>query len=198
VRSFLILHGWTGSGPEHWQTWLAARLRARGETVSSPALPDADHPRPEAWLAALAAALERLPPRPVVLCHSLGCILWLHHAALHQEDIVERVLLVAPPCESAGVPELAPFFPAPLTPVAGRGARLVCSDDDPYCPEGAADRYAALGAPVDLLPGTGHLNTDAGFGPWPAVEAWALGARDDVQADRVAASGSGAKNGVDT
>ena len=56
------------------------------------------------------------------------------------------------------------------------GARLVCSDNDPYCPEGAATLYGApLGIPVDLIPGGGHLNPEAGYGPWPAVEAWCLG-----------------------
>ena len=26
----LILHGWQGSGPDHWQSWLAGRLTAAG------------------------------------------------------------------------------------------------------------------------------------------------------------------------
>ena len=52
----------------------------------------------------------------------------------------------------------------------------MCSDDDPYCPEGAAALYGEpLGLPVDLLDGAGHVNPDAGFGPWPAAEAWCYG-----------------------
>jgi len=39
--AFLILHGLEGSGPEHWQTWLAGRLRERGLEVAYPSLPDA-------------------------------------------------------------------------------------------------------------------------------------------------------------
>jgi serine hydrolase len=35
---------------------------------------------------------------------------------------------------------------------------------------------APLGIPVDVLPGAGHVNPDAGFGPWPEVEAWCYGA----------------------
>ena len=35
---------------------------------------------------------------------------------------------------------------------------------------------APLGIPVDVLPGAGHVNPDAGYGPWPAVEAWCYGA----------------------
>ena len=43
-RSYLILHGLGGSGPGHWQTWLAARLRADSERVAYPDLPDPDLP----------------------------------------------------------------------------------------------------------------------------------------------------------
>jgi len=171
-RSFLILHGWQGNSPGHWQTWLAPRLRAAGETVAYPQLPDPDRPRPEAWLAALEAELERLPGEPVALCHSLACLLWLHLAAARPAP--GRALLVAPPSAGAGIEELEPFFPLPASPALASGSRLVCADDDPYCPEGAANVYAALGLPVDLVPGGGHLNTDAGYGPWPQVQAWCL------------------------
>jgi len=40
VVAFLILHGLEGSGSEHWQTWLAGRLRERGLEVAYPDLPD--------------------------------------------------------------------------------------------------------------------------------------------------------------
>jgi len=56
--SFLILHGWQGSGPGHWQTWLAGRLRDRGERVSYPELPEPDTPRLERWREALELELS--------------------------------------------------------------------------------------------------------------------------------------------
>jgi predicted alpha/beta hydrolase family esterase len=93
------------------------------------------------------------------------------------------VLLVAPPSQAGAPDELAGFFPPPvdaatLAASAPEGARLVCSDNDPYCPEGAAELYGhRLGVPVDLLPGKGHFNPEAGLGPWPAAEEWA---RDGV------------------
>jgi uncharacterized protein len=177
TRSFLILHGLHGSGPNHWQTWLASRLRAAGPRVAYPDLPDADAPAPGPWQEALAAQIRGLPEPVTVVCHSLACLLWLHHVA-GGGKAAERVLLVAPPSEASGVAEIAAFFPVPLPPL-GNGARLVCSDDDPYCPQGAARLYGGpLGVPVDLLTGKGHLNPEAGYGPWPAVEAWCLHGRD--------------------
>jgi uncharacterized protein len=172
ARSFLILHGLEASGPGHWQTWLTARLRAANERVAYPDLPDADMPSPQAWRSALQGELEALPGgETIVVCHSLSCLLWLHHVAEGGEQ-ADRVLLVAPPSESAGVPQIASFFPVPLPALSG--ARLVCADDDPYCPEGARQLYGALGIPVDVILGGGHLNPEAGYGPWPAVETWCL------------------------
>ena len=180
--SYLILHGYQASGPGHWQTWLAGRLRSGEATVAYPDLPDADAPQLETWLEALDGELAALADPPVVLCHSLACLLWLHHAAGGGKP-ASRVLLAAPPSEDGAPDVLAPFFPPPLDAAAlaasaPDGARIVCSDDDPYCPEGAVDLYARpLGVPADVLSGRGHLNPDAGLGPWPAVEEWA---RDGV------------------
>ena len=173
-RNFLILHGLEGSGPGHWQTWLAARLRADNERVAYPDLPDAEMPSLRSWRERLQGELEALPEgETIVVCHSLSCLLWLHHVGDGGAQ-ADRVLLVAPPSESAGVPQIAAFFPAPL-PRLTAGARLVCSDNDPYCPEGAVTLYGGtLDIPVDVIPGGGHLNPDAGYGPWPAVEAWCL------------------------
>lgn len=185
-RRFLILHGWEGSGPGHWQTWLAERLEADGESVRLPALPDPDWPRPEDWeralrdhLAWLAESAER-----VVLCHSLACLLWLRHAARPVGPAVDRVLLVAPPSPSfEGPPGWAhPPIGARAIARAAAVTRLVCGDDDPYCTEGAQHAYAEpLGIEADVVPRGGHLNADAGFGPWPEVEAWAYGAKNGVE-----------------
>jgi predicted alpha/beta hydrolase family esterase len=165
--SYLILHGWQGSGPGHWQTWLAGRLRSTDAAVHYPDLPDADAPSLHSWLDALRGELDAIGEPPIVVCHSLACALWLHHVAAEGAD-AERVLLVAPP-SLAGVPDvLAGFFPVPA--VEPGNTRLVCSGDDPYCPEGATTLYPG---PADVLPGQGHINPDAGYGPWPAVEAWA-------------------------
>src|ERR1700741_4557615 len=138
--NFLILHGLGGSGPGHWQTWLAARLRAATERVAYPHPPDADRPSLDRWREALDGELAALPGEGIVVCHSLACLLWLHHVADGGAQAT-RVLLVAPPSENSGIEEVAGFFPVPLPRLTG--ARLVWSDDDPHCPEGAADLYGA-------------------------------------------------------
>jgi predicted alpha/beta hydrolase family esterase len=175
---FLILHGYEGSGDDHWQTWLAARLRAAGHDVAFPDLPDPSHPRLEPWLDALAALRT---DDDVVVCHSLACCLWLHHRARGGAP-ASRALLVAPPFPEPMVDEIASFFPVPLDPQLATGTRVVCSDDDPYCPRGAVDLFARpLDVPYDLLPDAGHINPETGYSPWPAVEAWAQGENHGIE-----------------
>jgi predicted alpha/beta hydrolase family esterase len=199
---FLILHGWQGSGPEHWQTWLAGRLRAAGHHVQYPELPACDEPCPDRWGIAFRSELGRLAARQdherVVVAHSLGCVLWLRETAnIAPSRRVDRVALVCPPCPGAAVPELAGFYPTgaerDAVAAAARQTRLVCTDDDPYCPGENAARYWAqpLGLTVDLLPGAGHINVESGYGPWPEMEAWCLGQRASLAERERPASGRG-------
>ena len=181
-RRFLVLHGWQNRRPrEHWQHWLTDSLRATGEQVLYPQLPDPELPSLTEWLGILRDELQMLGDgERVVICHSLGCLLWLRHAETAvAADAVDRVLLVCPPAPSALPATLAPFHAAPfdgdaLARSARRGVELVCTDADPWCPGGAAALFGrALDVPVHVVEGAGHLSLDEGYGPWPAVERWA-------------------------
>ena len=44
----VIVHGYDGSGPGHWQRWLEAELRVRGIAVLIPNLPDPTAPQKDA------------------------------------------------------------------------------------------------------------------------------------------------------
>jgi uncharacterized protein len=180
-RSFLILHGVQNRRPAgHWQYDLAQRLRERGEQVFYPQLPDPDRPALAAWIEAIEAELAMMRGERVVVCHSLACAAWLHLAAGRNEPAADRVLLVAPPGPSQfSWDVISGFTPAALDlstlKLATTTTRLACSDDDPYCPEGAAEAFGRpLGCDVDLLTGAGHVAIPDGYGPWrPALE-WCL------------------------
>lgn len=177
-RRFLLLHGWENHRPpEHWQWWLAEQLRSQGEQVLYPQLPDPDAPSLATWTEILEAELAQLGKgERVIVAHSLGATLWLAAATgLTPEEQVDRVVLVAPPSPSvlARSPEVREFAQAHL----GSGTtetRLVCSDNDPYCPEGARSLLAGMRLDTDLIPGGAHLNPAAGYGPWPSMLAWCL------------------------
>ena len=180
-RRFLVLHGWQDHRPpEHWQWQLTEALRADGEQVLYPQFPSPDDPSLADWAALLRAELAQLGTgERVVVAHSLAVSLWLSVAAsLTVEERVDRVLLVAPPAPEvlAGYPQVVEFAPArPDVPALLRAAgrtRLTAADDDPYWPGGAAGTFDLAGVEVDVLPGAGHVDLDAGYGRWPSVEAW--------------------------
>ena len=178
TRQFLILHGWGGSGPGHWQNWLTTQLRAAGESVRFPQLPKPDEPHLSDWLNTLKRELSAMPGTRIVVCHSLAVLLWLHYARQPESGPADRLLLVAPPGPAVNNPQVETFFPPPRDPAplhaSAREIVLVCSEADPFCPEQAEKYY---GEPLDIqtirLPSAAHhINVAAGYGPWPWVETW--------------------------
>ena len=190
---FLILHGWGGNKPAHWQEHLAARLTEAGKTVVYPRMPIPATPNLEAWQACLAQTLQQIredhPGAEVtVLAHSLGCINWIiYTAANHFEfPIASRVLLVAPPYV---VPEIPPidvpdgvtrFFPPPTVPdcllAACPNTVLVASDNDDYATvDQSAGLAKLLNVPMHVLAKAGHISPYYGYGEWPWVYAWCVG-----------------------
>jgi predicted alpha/beta hydrolase family esterase len=168
--------------PEHWQHILVLELEAAGHQVAYPQLPNTDDPVLDDWIGVMLRELRGLEGEKVVLCHSLSCLGWAHLAPrLRPEERPARVLWVAPPGPSLFVeePAISSFAPIALDPEAIRASsvreplRLVCSDGDPYCPEGADKVYGApLGLDTDLLTGQDHINPDSGYGHWSSVREW--------------------------
>src|SRR4051794_32623291 len=109
----VIIPGWQGSGPDHWQSLLAAELRANDREVRSPAFTDVDNPDLDDWLSSLRECLTGLDDDGYdVVSHSLGAVLWLHHVSTPSTSPrAARVLLVAPPSPTTSLPEIAAFFP---------------------------------------------------------------------------------------
>ncbi|WP_367131416.1 RBBP9/YdeN family alpha/beta hydrolase [Saccharothrix sp. HUAS TT1] len=185
----LILHGLGGSGPEHWQNWLAGELAHHGGSVDLPQFSSPDEPRLSTWLAELRSHLAAMPEagsvERVVVAHSLAGLLWLHHAAGDVDPAlrVDRVLLVAPPApDHADEPLIREFLHPALSPEAPRRAaastRLVVGEGDSYCTVAQAKELAeALRVEVDVIVDGGHLNVDAGYGSWGAVLKWVRSAR---------------------
>jgi predicted alpha/beta hydrolase family esterase len=180
-RRFLVLHGWQNRRPrQHWQWQLVEALRRGGEQALYPQLPDPDRPSLDAWTELVHAELAQLGQgERIVIAHSLAVPLWLHIAReVTAGEHVDRVLLAAPPSPRVlrTHEELMAFAEVEQDALAVAAAstttRLVCSDNDPYCPEGGSLAYAAIGLDADVIPDGQHLDPDAGYGAWPAVLHW--------------------------
>lgn len=190
---FLILHGWGGNKPAHWQEHLIQKLTEAGKTVHYPKMPDPTAPHLKAWLECLQNELATIKSTGneaplTVITHSLGAINWMHFAAGNGtagKQIADRVLLVAPPYvlpqapPTDAPPSVTEFFPPALEPdairVAARETVMIASDTDDYATFDQSGGYAAkLGVPIHLLKGAGHISPYYGYGEWPWVLEWCL------------------------
>lgn len=178
----LLLPGWLGSGPDHWQSRWEAEHGDRRVDQS-----DWTWPLRGDWMARLdeevqavtAARLLDDPPRRVRLAaHSLGCHLvaaWAAHS--RQTGCIAAALLVAPPdLEREDLPPALQRW----RPVARHRlpfpSLVIASDDDPYAGLEVARALAAgWGAGLRIEPARGHLNAESGLGSWPQAREWLLG-----------------------
>jgi len=164
----LIIPGLNGSGPHHWQTRLEQSFPGARRVKQA----NWKNPNRAAWVERLVADIEA-NPGGVLVAHSLGCALVAHAAAEHPDLAIAAALLVAPAdVESPRhTPErIREFAPIPRVSLPFRSV-VVASTNDPYMALRRARELAdAWGAEfVDVGP-LGHINVEAGFGPWPAGE----------------------------
>ena len=184
---FLILHGWGGNKPAHWQEHLYTALKAEGERVHYPKMPEPTAPDKQVWLDALTQEFAEIDSsfNLTIVAHSLGAITYLHFVAGTSHKIADRVLLVAPPYV---IPEVPPtdappgvgtFFPplldANAVHLAATETHIVASDTDDYATFEQTKAYSdRLNIPIHLLKDAGHISPYWGYGEWPWVVEWCL------------------------
>jgi serine hydrolase len=180
VGVVVIVYGYDGSGPGHWQRWLDAELRRRGVPVRFPELPDPAAPRKDAWVAKLAETTAAAGTAVTFVCHSLGCWAVDHLLSTHGAANARAALLVAPPSPYLLFEPVESFLPPPRrreawAPLAERSLVVGSDNDDFASAEEFQEIAHSLGMGCRLVRGGGHLNVAAGYGPWPFVVEW-LGA----------------------
>jgi uncharacterized protein len=166
----LIIPGYEGAGPVHWQTRMAGKL----STARIVDQPDWLHSSRDIAVAQIVGAVSTALRPVVFVAHSLGIILVAQSIpALRSAGVLDRVrgayLVSAPAARSlsalAAVDPLFADIPRDLLPFP---STLVASSNDPFASlEEAADISAAWGSKLIEAGEQGHINTDSGHGPWP-------------------------------
>ena len=172
----LLLPGLYDSGPEHWQSQWQSRSGAGAPLlVERVVQQEWAAPRCADWVARLTQVMQERAHDVVLVAHSSACAMVAHWAREVPLDLLMRVrgaLLVAPSDPLAPVYPSGPtgFAPVPLTPLPFPST-VVASRNDEYVSGEQAERYAfAWGSRVWDLGNAGHINADAGYGPW--LEGW--------------------------
>ncbi|CAB3771950.1 RBBP9/YdeN family alpha/beta hydrolase [Paraburkholderia humisilvae] len=158
--------GLHGSEDAHWQTWLERQF-ARSLRVEQA---DWDAPNLERWAQSVNDFLAQQRGPFVLAAHSFGCLAAAHalqrRAQRASSADVVGVLFVAP--ASPRKFAFAGAFDASRVAVA---SILVGSETDPWMPLAEARELAQrFGSAFVNLGDAGHINTAAGFGPWPRAK----------------------------
>ena len=164
----LIVPGWGDSGDAHWQT-LWEKANADFQRVVQR---DWLYPICAEWVQTLAACIRAAGGPVVLVAHSLGCLAIAHCARDDASLPIHGALLVAPPdVERPDFPPvLEGFAPIPRERLPFPSV-VVASRNDPFSEfERAEALAAAWGSRLVDVGEQGHLNADAGFGPWPLGE----------------------------
>jgi uncharacterized protein len=165
---FLNVPGYSGSGPEHWQTlWELALPRfARVQQE------DWDHPERESWVRTLHGAIASADD-VVLVAHSLGCATVAHWALGESAGKVRAAFLVAPADVERPefIPEAVGFSPLPLEPLPFPSI-VVASEDDEYVSLERAEQFAsAWRSELVNIGSKGHINSASGVGEWEEGQA---------------------------
>jgi predicted alpha/beta hydrolase family esterase len=161
----LIVPGYTNSGPGHWQT----RWQAKLPTARRVEQREWSKPVREDWTAELATAVNEARRPVVIIAHSLG-VPTVVQAIPQFTRSVSGAFLVAPP--DVANPAIRPkhlmtFGPYPRDPLPFPSI-IVGSRNDPFCRmDTAQDMAAAWGSLFIDAGNAGHINDEAGYGPWP-------------------------------
>jgi predicted alpha/beta hydrolase family esterase len=155
--------GLHGSEEAHWQSWLERQFPRSLRVEQS----DWDMPNLDGWARSVAQLLTRERGPFVIAAHSYGCLATAHAFTryISHADVV-GILFVAPASPEKFM-SVGKFAAQRL----GVPSILVGSETDPWMPVREARELARqLGSTFVNLGEAGHINTAAGFGPWPRAK----------------------------
>ncbi|MDH6136777.1 putative alpha/beta hydrolase family esterase [Kitasatospora sp. MAA4] len=167
TATVLIVPGYEGSGPEHWQSHWEREHPGYLRVEQA----DWDAPQVDEWVDTLHRAVLAQSGPVVLVAHSLGCITIAHWAARHGLPVAGALLVAPPDIDNAVNPGLRTFQPIPLRPLPFPSI-VVSSSDDPWASPERSRRFAEnWGARLVALGPLGHINSASDLGSWPEGQA---------------------------
>jgi len=158
MSTTLIVPGLHSSGPDHWQTWFEQQIPNSVRVIQRD-WKDANLPD---WSSRVRREISRNPGLILIAAHSFGALAAVQAAHDHSDRIAGAMLVAPADPEKFGVADNLPAVPLPFPTV------VVASTNDPWISfERAAQLAQGWDANLVNLGRAGHVNVEAGFGPWP-------------------------------
>lgn len=162
--TYLIVPGYTNSGPEHWQSYLERKFTNVIRVIQD----DWNQPCRQAWIDRLDQAITNTAGDIVLIGHSCGAVTVAQWAACNTSDKIKAIVVVAPADVDARTALTAIRQQRPLPDKAlSAPSLLICSDNDEHLSLPRAHQLASVwGSEIKVIPGAGHIHTAAGYGEW--------------------------------
>jgi uncharacterized protein len=163
LTNYITLPGIGGSGEAHWHTIWEKQdpnfQRFRPSSWNEPDLTD--------WIDALDESVAASNPPPVLVAHSLACLLVAHWAARSEKRIAGAFLVSVPDPKGPKFPAAAEAFgPVPQRRLRFPALILASTNDGYGTVEYAQRRSEEWGAPLIALGPLGHVNASSNLGDW--------------------------------
>lgn len=164
MTTYFTIPGYGGSGIDHWQSYFDQKLdhcyRIQQKSWTEAVMTD--------WVESIEQHLNNQDlSNTILITHSLGGIACLHWFQKYQKS-VKGVLIVAPPDLESPAEDLGieGFMPIPQTQLPFPSI-VVCSSNDKWMSVERSRHFARCwGSELVILDQAGHINGEAGFGPW--------------------------------
>ena len=162
----LIVPGLGNSDEEHWQSRWEGKIKSARRVQQA----DWDKPNVDAWVATIRRDIKAAQKPVIIVAHSLGVHAVVHAVAEPWDMDVKGAFLVTPPSENYlqdnAVFDRA-FLPVPRAPLRFPSVVVASRNDEHGGYDDIADLALAWGSRLVDAGEVGHVNSAAGFGPWP-------------------------------
>lgn len=169
MTTVLLQPGIYNSGPAHWQSmW-----ETQHANVWRVEQRDWDHPVCGEWVQTLDENVAACKSPPVLVAHSLGCLVAARWCASSTRPLRGLLLVAVPNPAGPNFPEEAVGFEEVPESLGGRKPILVSSENDPYSSleftQKVVKWWSATHIPLGRV---GHINSESGLGAWE--DGWSL------------------------
>lgn len=175
----VIIHGSFGSPEENWFPWLARQIDSLGYKVIVPRFPTPEGQNLDKWKEVFREQVGNVDEHTILIGHSVGVGFVLNLLEDQAAVPITATFLVAGFLGELGLPEFDPIISTfvcknfdwqRIKQNAG-SITVLHGDNDPYASLAKGQEIAdALSAPLTIVPGGGHLNSESGYSTFPLLE----------------------------
>jgi uncharacterized protein len=161
---FVIVPGFNGSGPLHWQSLWESENPGFKRVEQS----DWDNPEKNIWVEAFINCLETCQKPIIVIAHSLGVATFLHaYEKTNHLNIAAAFLVAMPDVNKVGFPkEIVGFYSIPTNKL-NLISYYIASENDHYISIDRSKEWAdSIGSKFINVGKHDHIGTAANLGEW--------------------------------